>query len=448
MIILADIAKKYLDEKDYIGLKNLLLKMQRADIIEVMEDDEVTVKEALIIFRLLKKDDAAFVFSEIDSELRGSLARELTDADMKDFLKEMFVDDLVDALEEMPSNAVKKILRNTSPEDREAVNQILSYPEDSAGSLMTTEYVSLKKDMIVRDALDYINKTAPDKVTIYTCYVTDPYRKLLGYVSLRELISQDYEKTIEEIMEEDVIYVRTLDDQEKVSDDFKKYDFDALPVVDEEKRIVGIITADEIISVIDEENEEDFKAMAGVSSKDEGYLDVSFLTLSKHRIFWLLALMVSATISGSIINSFEIILGSQAILNVFIPMLMGTGGNSGSQASTVVIRSMALGEITNNDTKVFLKELEVSIIAGLILALVNFMKIVFFDKAGVYVALVVSITLIFTVVTAMIIGAILPLIAKKLNQDPAIMAAPLITTIVDATTLIIYFNIAKIVLLK
>ena len=448
MIILADIAKKYLDEKDYIGLKNLLLKMQRADIIEVMEDDEVTVKEALIIFRLLKKDDAAFVFSEIDSELRGSLARELTDADMKDFLKEMFVDDLVDALEEMPSNAVKKILRNTSPEDREAVNQILSYPEDSAGSIMTTEYVSLKKDMKVRDALEYINKTAPDKVTIYTCYVTDPYRKLLGYVSLRELISQDYEKTIEEIMEEDVIYVRTLDDQEKVSDDFKKYDFDALPVVDEEKRIVGIITADEIISVIDEENEEDFKAMAGVSSKDEGYLDVSFLTLSKHRIFWLLALMVSATISGSIINSFEIILGSQAILNVFIPMLMGTGGNSGSQASTVVIRSMALGEITNNDTKrVFLKELEVSLIAGIILAAVNFLKIVFVDRAGIYVALVVSITLIFTVVTAMIIGAVLPIIAKKLKQDPAIMAAPLITTIVDATTLIIYFNIAKIVLL-
>ncbi len=416
--------------------------MNDVDIADLI--NQLNPTDALIIFRLLGKDQAAMVFTELDSDMQMRIVETSTDAEVSRIINEMFMDDMVDFIEEMPANAVKKILRNTSPQNRATINQILNYPEKSAGTIMTTEYVVLKQYLTVRQALEYINKNGVDKVTIYTCYVTDAERKLLGFVSLRMILTSDLDARIGDIMDEDVVYVHTLDDQEEVSEVFIKYGYTVIPVVDEETRMVGIITVDDIIDVIEEEDTEDFHKMAGIAPTEEKYLSTSFFTLSKHRITWLFILMVTSMITGNIIDSFEEVLITYGALRTFIPMLMGTGGNSGNQSSTLIIRGMATGEIQLMDwRRVFKKELYVSLLVGSLLAVVNLVRVMVFNKVGFDVAFVVSSTMMLTVMAAMVVGGMLPLMAAKLKLDPAIMAAPLITTIVDASCLVIYFNIAS-----
>ena len=351
---------------------------------------------------------------------------------------------MIDIIEEVPANIVKKILLNAKEEERSLINQFLRYPPDSAGSIMTIEYVDLKKTMTVRDALDHIKETGLDKETVYTCYVTDKNRKLEGIVSLRKLVISEEDHTIEDIMDRDVIYVHTNHDQETVAGMFKKYGFLALPVVDKEDRLTGIITIDDIVNVIDQETTEDFQKMAAMSPSEEKYLDANIFNLAKQRVMWLLVLMVSATFTGGIIRKYESVLETVVVLTAFIPMLMDTGGNSGSQSSTLIIRGLALGEIDLEDVgKVMWKEFRISIVVGIVLAIVNFFRIYLFDDVGLTVSLTVSLTLFVTVIIAKVVGGILPMIAKKMKIDPAIMAGPLITTIVDALSLIVYFAIAS-----
>lgn len=434
-------------DRSYVLLKRRLNEMNDVDIADLI--NQLNPTDALIIFRLLGKDQAAMVFTELDSDMQMRIVETSTDAEVSRIINEMFMDDMVDFIEEMPANAVKKILRNTSPQNRATINQILNYPEKSAGTIMTTEYVVLKQYLTVRQALEYINKNGVDKVTIYTCYVTDAQRKLLGFVSLRMILTSDLDARIGDIMDEDVVYVHTLDDQEEVSEVFIKYGYTVIPVVDEETRMVGIITVDDIIDVIEEEDTEDFHKMAGIAPTEEKYLSTSFFTLSKHRITWLFILMVTSMITGNIIDSFEEVLIAYGALRTFIPMLMGTGGNSGNQSSTLIIRGMATGEIQLMDwRRVFKKELYVSLLVGSLLAVVNLVRVMVFNKVGFDVAFVVSSTMMLTVMAAMVVGGMLPLLAAKLKLDPAIMAAPLITTIVDASCLVIYFNIASRLLFK
>lgn len=442
MFNLIDEVMQMIADRSYVLLKRRLNEMNDVDIADLI--NQLNPTDALIIFRLLGKDQAAMVFTELDSDMQMRIVETSTDAEVSRIINEMFMDDMVDFIEEMPANAVKKILRNTSPQNRATINQILNYPEKSAGTIMTTEYVVLKQYLTVRQALEYINKNGVDKVTIYTCYVTDAERKLLGFVSLRMILTSDLDARIGDIMDEDVVYVHTLDDQEEVSEVFIKYGYTVIPVVDEETRMVGIITVDDIIDVIEEEDTEDFHKMAGIAPTEEKYLSTSFFTLSKHRITWLFILMVTSMITGNIIDSFEEVLITYGALRTFIPMLMGTGGNSGNQSSTLIIRGMATGEIQLMDwRRVFKKELYVSLLVGSLLAVVNLVRVMVFNKVGFDVAFVVSSTMMLTVMAAMVVGGMLPLMAAKLKLDPAIMAAPLITTIVDASCLVIYFNIAS-----
>lgn len=362
-------------------------------------------------------------------------------------MNEMYFDDMIDFIEEMPAHVVKKILKNTREEERALINQFLNYPENSAGSLMTIEYVDLRKDMTVGEAIKHIKETGIEKETIYTCYVIDSCRKLEGIISLRKLVICDENRKIEDIMNTDVIYVHTHDDQEVVASLFKKYDLIAIPVLDKEERLVGIITIDDIVDVIEQENTEDFQRMAGMEPSDIEYLDASVFTLAKNRIAWLLILMISATFTGRIIQRYEEVLQSVAILAAFIPMLMDTGGNAGSQSSTLVIRGLALEEIKTKDFfKVVFKELKVSFIVGVVLSLINFLRIYYIEKINFKVSLTVTITLFITIMLAKIVGGVLPIIARKLKLDPAIMASPLITTIVDAVALIVYFTCATMIL--
>ena len=447
MFNLIDEVMQMIADRSYVLLKRRLNEMNDVDIADLI--NQLNPTDALIIFRLLGKDQAAMVFTELDSDMQMRIVETSTDAEVSRIINEMFMDDMVDFIEEMPANAVKKILRNTSPQNRATINQILNYPEKSAGTIMTTEYVVLKQYLTVRQALEYINKNGVDKVTIYTCYVTDAERKLLGFVSLRMILTSDLDARIGDIMDEDVVYVHTLDDQEEVSEVFIKYGYTVIPVVDEETRMVGIITVDDIIDVIEEEDTEDFHKMAGIAPTEEKYLSTSFFTLSKHRITWLFILMVTSMITGNIIDSFEEVLITYGALRTFIPMLMGTGGNSGNQSSTLIIRGMATGEIQLMDwRRVFKKELYVSLLVGSLLAVVNLVRVMVFNKVGFDVAFVVSSTMMLTVMAAMVVGGMLPLMAAKLKLDPAIMAAPLITTIVDASCLVIYFNIASRLLSK
>lgn len=433
---------KLINEKRYVEAKKEVTKLNVVDIAELLE--ELDKNSYLILFRILPKDMAAEVFSYLSYEQQRYIINSITDKEIKNIVDELFFDDMIDIIEEMPSNVVKKILKNTKEEERILINQFLNYPENSAGSLMTIEYVDLKKEMTVKQAIEHIKKTGVDKETIYTCYVTDKNRKLEGLVSLRKLVISDDDKTVGEIMEKDIIYVNTHDDQEEIAYLFKKYDLMAIPVVDKEGRLTGIITIDDIVDVIEQENTEDFQKMAAMSPSEEEYLDTSVLTLAKHRITWLLILMISATFTGSIIRKFEEVLQSVVILAAFIPMLMDTGGNAGAQTSTLIIRGMALGEIEIKDIlKVIWKELRVSTVVGVILSLVNFARIYYLEKVSFEVAVTVCSTLFFTIVLAKIVGAILPIGARKLKLDPAIMASPLITTIVDAVALILYFSMAS-----
>ncbi|NLW23495.1 MAG: magnesium transporter [Tissierellia bacterium] len=434
--------QELLQEKKYVTLKNELEELNPVDIAELLGYLDVYTR--LLIFRMLAKDLAVEVFAHFTPEEQRDIIGLVTDKELKLIVEELFFDDMVDLIEEMPANIVKKILRHANKEERDLINQFLKYPPDSAGSIMTIEYVDLKKESTVKDALNHIKRAGLDKETVYTCYVTDNNRKLEGIVSLRKLVISDEDETIEDIMDEDVIYVHTHDDQEMVAAIFKRYGFLALPVVDKENRLTGIITVDDIMDVIDQEATEDFQKMAAMAPSEEKYLDTSIFDLAKHRVGWLLILMISATFTGNIIRKFEDVLSSVVILTSFIPMLMDTGGNSGNQSSTLVIRGLALGEIELKDVlKVMWKEFRISVMVGLSLSVINFFRIYLLDKVGWAVALTVSSTLFITVMIAKVLGATLPMIAKKLKIDPAIMAGPLITTIVDAISLMVYFSIAS-----
>lgn len=435
---------KLLNKKDYLTLGKEIRRMNPVDIKDYMET--LDLREAVIVFRLLTKDDAVEVFTELDRKDQERLLEGFTDTEIETVVNELYFDDMIDILEEMPANIVKKVLRHSNAEERKKINIFLKFPEDSAGSLMTTEYIELKPYLSVKEALKIIKETGEDKVTIYTCYVTSSTKLLLGYVSLRSMVTSDLDTKIEDLMYEDVISVSTNDDQEYVAAIFKRYGFTALPVVDKEMRLTGIITVDDILDVMEMEATEDFHKMAALSPEDE-YMDKSVFKLAKNRIPWLLFLMISAAFSSTIIQSHQKVIESVIALNMFIPMITDSGGNAGSQASTLVIRGMATGDISLRDWgKVLFKEVRVSIIVGIVMSSVAFLKCLLFDKVQASVAITVAFTIFFTIMLAKVIGAMLPIIAKKLKFDPAIMASPLITTIVDSAALLVYFTVAKSIL--
>jgi magnesium transporter len=434
--------KSLLEQKNYHAIRQILEDLNEADIAEIIEeiDDE---EDSVRIYRLLSKDHAAEVFSYIPIEYERMIIQSLTTREISQVMNDLYSDDAVDLLEEMPANVVKKILAATDSQTRKDINSLLKYPEDSAGSVMTVEYVDLRADMTIGDAIHRIRKIGVDKETINICYITDAYKQLLGTVTLREIILADENEQISELMEENVITVHTLDDQEEVAKTFQKYDFSVMPVVDNEGRLVGIITADDVMDILEEEATEDIEKMAAITPTDTPYMKTSVFETYKKRIPWLLLLMISASITGKIITGFEDALASCVVLTAFIPMLMDTGGNSGSQASVSVIRALSLDEIEFKDLpKVIFKELRVAVMVGLTLAICNFFKILLIDQTSLLVAFVVCATLFVTVICAKFVGCVLPVVASKLGFDPAVMASPFITTIVDALSLIVYFNIA------
>lgn len=430
-----------IEKKEYMELKKQLSEMIEVDIAEIL--DPLDPQTTLLIFRMLPKDMAVEVFSNFSSEQQRGIIDSITDVELVDIIDELFFDDMIDLLEEMPANLVNKILKHSTQEERTLINQFLKYPQDSAGSIMTIEYVDLQSHMTVKEAIEHIKEIGLTKETIYTTYVTDDNRKLKGIVSLRKLVVSDEDVLISDLMLEDFIYVHTHDDQETVANLFTRYGFLALPVVDKEDRLTGIITVDDIMDIVEQEATEDFQIMAAMSPSEEAYLNTKVLTLARQRIVWLLVLMISATITGRIMSNFSSALESVVILSIFIPMLMDTGGNSGSQSSTLIIRGLATGEIELRDwPKVLFKEFRVSILVGIILSALNFLRLILLEQVGITVALVVSITLIVTVVVAKLMGGMLPILAKSVKLDPAIMAGPLITTVVDAICLLVYFTVA------
>ena len=442
------------EEKKLGELKNLLCEENPVDIAEMLEELEETYEKSLpTLYRMLPKHVAAEVFVEFDGDTAERLIGALSDKELAETLSEMFYDDTADLIEEMPANVVKRILKNTSPADRKEINKLLKFPDGSAGSIMTTEFVRLEEGMTVGQALDHIRKVALDKETVYTCYVTDKTRKLDGFITALTLLTSPTEKTVGELMESNVISATTSDDREEVARMLTKYDFLALPIVDSEERLVGIVTVDDAIDVISEETEEDFSVMAAITPTEVPYLKTPVFTIFKSRIPWLLLLMFTATFTGMIISSFEDALSAKVVLSVFIPMLMGTGGNCGSQSSITVIRALSLGEIKLSDTlKILFKEFRVALACSVCLAIFEFAKMMTLDRVllsadiDVFVALTVSLTLIATVFFAKTVGAALPLLASKLKLDPAVMASPFITTLVDTASLFIYFSVAKMVL--
>ena len=432
-------------EKKGRQLREELLKFNEADIAEFIE--EINEVETLAVFRLLPKDVAADVFAEFDSDRQGKLLKLMTNTELTEIVDNLYIDDFVDMLEELPANIVKKIMMDVNPQKRNIINQYLQYPEDSAGSIMTAEFIDIKKHMTVGQALNKIRRVGMNSETIFTIYITDASRRLEGYLSIRTLLVNDEDKTIESLMDEDVIFVHTHDDQEVVAKIFSRYGFLALPVVDNESRLVGIVTFDDAVDVIQEENTEDFEIMAAMTPSEKPYMKSSAWEIAKNRFGWLIILLLTAILTGSIITKYEKILTSFTGLIAFLPMIIGTGGNAGSQSSTIVIRGLSLGEIKISDFyKVILKELGVSIIVGLGLAVVNYFRIILFGGSS-SMALTISLTLLCTIILAKSVGGILPIIAEKFNMDPAIMAAPLITTIVDTLSLIIYVIFVSIILI-
>ena len=436
-----------LEEKRWSALRDMLAELNPVDVAMLFE--ELSREQALPVFRLLPKTVAAETFSYMEPETQEALIGVLSDKELGLVLDELYMDDAADLIEEMPAGVVKRVLRVTDPADRRVINQLLRYPEDSAGSLLTTEFVDLRAGMTVEEALRHIRRTGPDKETIYTCYVTDNDRRLQGIISARELLLAHENQIIGDLMETNIISTATTEDQETVAALFAKYDLIVLPVVDSENRLVGIITVDDVVDIIQKETTEDIEKMAAVLPTDRSYFKTGVMETFSKRIPWLLLLMLSATVTGMIINSFESALSSMVALVAFMPMLMGTGGNCGSQSSVTVIRSLALGDIEFRDTfRVIWKELRVSLVCGVVLAVANFAKIFLLDNlllgshVTVAVAMVVSVTILVTVVISKLVGCTLPLIAKKIGFDPAVMASPFITTIVDAVSLGVYFLIA------
>ncbi len=427
--------------KKYAALREVLRVMNAADIAALF--DNLECQGAAVLFRLLPKELAAETFVDMDGELQEQLIRGFSDMELKAVVDELYVDDAVDLIEEMPANVVQRILRQADPETRREINRILQYPPDSAGSIMTTEYIILRTGMTAAQAIDHIRQTGTDSETIYTAYVTGPDRKLLGSVSLRALLLAKPQELVETLMQDHVISAVTGEDKEAVTVLMDKYDLYALPVVDEESRLVGIVTIDDAVDVLREEATEDIEKMAAITPGEKPYLKTSVLQIFKARIPWLLLMMISATFTGMIITSFESALAAQVALTAFIPMLMDTGGNSGSQASVTVIRGLSLGEIGFSDyLRVLWKEARVSVLCAVALAAVGFAKMLLIDRVSVTIAAVVCITLALTVVCAKCVGCSLPMLAKRIGFDPAVMASPFITTIVDAFSLVIYFTVA------
>ena len=432
--------KNLLENKKFNILKNELKEMNSADIPSLLEelDKESVVK----VFRILSKEQAGDAFSYMEPDLKEKLIHDLTDAELRNIMDELFMDDTVDLIEEMPSNVVKRILRAVNKEDRKTINELLQYPEDSAGSIMTTEFVDLKENMTVEEALERIRTIGLDSETIYTCYVLNKNRILLGIVNIKDILIAKPGSIIKDLMVTNIISVNTKEDQEEVTKVFDKYDFFALPVVDNENRLVGIITVDDAINVIQDEVAEDFEKMAAMSPTEDGYFETSVFKHAKNRIVWLLILMLSAAITGAIITKYEQAFATVPLLVAFIPMIMGTGGNCGSQSSTLIIRGLATDEIELKDVfKALWKELRVSLMVGIVLAFVNGIRIML-QYQDLQLAIVIGLTLIATVVLAKALGCLLPLLAKKLKLDPAIMASPLITTLVDIFSILVYFQIA------
>ncbi len=432
-------------ENKLIDARKLLVKMNVVDIAQFFEEvfENESGDHLIVLFRILPKDIAADVFSYLSPEGKTHIIESVTDKEITYIIDDLYLDDIVDLMEEFPANIVKRLVKNTDESTRKLINQFLQYPEDSAGSIMTIEYLGLKKEMKVADALAYIRIHGFDKETINTCYVMASDRKLEGVIPIRRLILNEKDVLIKDIMDTHLISARTLDDQETVADMFKKYDFLSMPVADNENRLVGIITIDDIVDIIEEENTEDFELMAAMQPSKTEYMKSSSWSLAKNRIPWLLILMVSATFTGGIIEKYESAIQQVMLLSTFLPMLMDTGGNAGSQSSTLVIRGLALGEIEIKDyLKVFWKEFRVSLIVGFVLAATNFIRLYYFSGRELMLVTTVCLSLYFTVIIAKVVGGILPIAAKKLNFDPAIMASPLITTIVDALALMVYFSTA------
>ncbi len=429
-----------LEDKKYSKLHEYVEKLTTQDLALLFE--EISKEDMIRVFRLLPKDEAADVFSYMEPDLQEELINLFTDKELKQVLDELYMDDTVDLIEEMPSNVVKRILKGVNKTDRKLINELLKYPADSAGSIMTTEFADLKINMTVEEAFEKIRKIALDKETVYTCYILDTSRKIVGIVDVKELLIAQKNTLIKDIMDTNVVTVNTLEDKEEVAKKFDKYDLVALPVVDKEDRLVGIITVDDAMDVLQEENTEDFEIMAAITPSEESYFKTSVFKHAKNRILWLLLLMLSATVTGAILTHYEEAFAAVPILVSFIPMIMGTGGNCGSQSSTLIIRGMAMDEIKlSNFFKAIWKEIRVALLVGIALALVNGIRIMIQYK-DLKLAIVLGLTLIGTVTLAKMLGCMLPMLAKKLKLDPAIMAAPLITTIVDTCSILIYFTIA------
>lgn len=431
----------YLETNQLNKLREEMTKLQPADIAELFE--ELSKDKSLKLFRLLPKTVSADVFSYLSSDKQQEIVENITDDEIKNIVNEMFIDDTVDFIEEMPANLVDKILQNTSPDIRNLINQFLRYPENSAGSVMTVEYVALKNDVNIGQALHSIKKFGIDNETIDICYIIDNQRKLVGYISLKKLIFLDDDVYISDAMEKTVISCHTTDDQELIANDFRHYDLTSMPVVDNEDRLVGIITVDDVVDVIEQENTEDIQKMAGMAPSDEEYLKDDVFSLIRQRITWLLVLMIIATISGIIIRTYGKALQSGVVLMSFIPMLMSTGGCAGLQSSTLITRGLTLDEIEFSDIWLIIwKEVRVSLIISTILSVINFLMIHYLSDIDFNVALAISITLFITIVMSKVIGSILPIAAKLAKLDPAIIASPLITTVIDVCTLILFFTIS------
>ncbi|MGN0866080.1 MAG: magnesium transporter [Oligosphaeraceae bacterium] len=423
-------------------LQKNLREMNPVDIANEM--GEMDTADMIRVFRLMHKDLAAEVFAYLDANDHNTIARQLTSEEARLLVEEMYLDDAVDFLDELPSDMVRNILAKADPETRKLINVFLKYPDNSAGSLMTVEFVRLFESQTCREAIAYVRTSGIEKETIYTCYVVDAATHLTGIVSLREILTSKDDTLIRDIMSRDFVYATTTQDQELVAQDFRKYDLIAMPVLDLESRIVGIITVDDIMDVIEDEQTEDLERLAGMQHAEKGYLDSTVWELAKNRLLWLLILMVSATLTASLINHYNKLLETMVVLTAFIPMLMDTGGNSGNQASTLMVRGLATGEVTFLDWgKVLWKELRVGLLCAFILASINFLRIAIFNQAVWTVNLVVNLTLFFTVVVAKVLGSSLPIAAKMARLDPALMASPILTTMVDLFTLLIYFRIAN-----
>lgn len=437
-----DEIKELLTTRQYTSLRQRMAEMNEADVAGLME--QLEEEEMLKIFRILPKDLAADVFSYLEVENQQMIITSMSEKDAASIIDNLMADDATDLLEEMPANIVKRLLANASPETRRNINHLLRYPEDSAGSIMTVEYVDLKENLTVEEAIARIRKVGVDSETINICYVLDAQRKLLGTVALRYLLLSEPDDIIGDIMHENVISLSTLMDQEEVALQFKKYDFTSMPVVDNENRLVGIVTVDDVVDIMEEEATEDIEKMAAIVPSDKPYMRTGILETYKKRIPWLLLLMISATFTGQIIGHFEEALSACTVLTMFIPMLMDTGGNAGGQASVTVIRGLSLGEITYRDTlRIIWKEVRVAVLCGVTLAVANFVKLLLLDRVELMVALVVCLTLVVAVLIAKLIGCTLPVLAKRIGFDPAVMASPFITTIVDALSLMVYFEFAS-----